>query len=390
MEEKIKVAHIITKLELGGAQRNTLYTAENLNRDLFSVILISGEGGILDDEARELKNIKLYFVKELIREINPLSDFFALIKLIKILKKEKPDIVHTHSSKAGILARWAAKFTDVPIIIHTFHGFGFNDYQKPLVKNFFILLEKITAKITDKLICVSNENIKTALKNRIGTQDKYILIRSGIKIFNYRDIKIDIRQKKLELGLKENSKIITTIGPFKPQKNLLDFIEMAKIVTFSPSHLLTFSPYFLIIGDGQQRKELETKIKNLRLNDKVYLLGWRKDIPEILAITDVFVMTSLWEGLPRAVVEAMVSGKPVVAYSVDGIKDIIVDGKNGFLAEPKDIKTLSEKVVKILSDENLAKKIGENARSTIDETFDIDFMVKQQEKLYSELMERKQ
>ncbi|MFN3966196.1 MAG: glycosyltransferase family 4 protein [Endomicrobiia bacterium] len=383
MEKKIKVAHIITKLELGGAQRNTLYTVQNLDRKNFLPVLISGKGGILDNEAKNLKDTKLYFLKSLIREINPLSDILALIALTKILRKEKPDIVHTHSSKAGILGRWASKFSGVPIIIHTFHGFGFNDYQKWFTKNFFILLEKLTAKITNKLIAVSKENIKTALKYKIGTKDKYILIRSGIKLSFYKNLKIDINQKKSELGLPKNSKIITTIGPFKPQKNLTDFIEMAKIVV---NYSLTYSPFFLIIGDGEQRKELGLKIKDLNLTEKILLPGWRKDIPELLAITDIFVMTSLWEGLPRAVVEAMVSCKPVVAYSVDGIKDIIVDGKNGFLAKPKDVRTLSEKVIMLLRDEDLAKKLGETGRNSIDESFDIDFMVTQQEKLYQELL----
>ncbi len=247
------------------------------------------------------------------------------------------------------------------------------------------MIEKITSKITTKFIAVSKENIKTALKYKIGSEDKYILIRSGIKFSNYRNIKIDITQKKSELGLPSDSKIITTIGPFKPQKNLVDFIELAKIISNTyPFTRLSAYPLFLIIGDGEQRKELETKIKNLNLKDKIYLLGWRRDIPEILAITDIFVMTSLWEGLPRAVVEAMLSEKPVVAYSVDGIKDIIEDGKNGFLARPKDVNILSEKVIALLKDEILAKRIGENAKISIDETFDIDFMVSQQEKLYQE------
>ncbi|MDI6641920.1 MAG: glycosyltransferase family 4 protein [Elusimicrobiota bacterium] len=393
---KLKVCHIITLLELGGAQQNTLYTVGNLDRDTFQTVLICGSGGILDKEAQELTDTNVYFVRWLIRQINPLYDFMAFLKILQILHFEKPDIVHTHSSKAGILGRWAAVFAGIPVIIHTFHGFGFHDWQNFFVKNFFILLERITSSITTKLIAVSEENIKTALRNKIGDEKNYVLIRSGIKISDYKNAKIDINQKKYEFGLSTNSRIITTIGPFKPQKNLIDFIKMAKILSYDlqlrrgtckgGSHEVgRYDLRFLIVGDGEQRKSLEFRVESLGLKDRVLFIGWRRDIPEILSITDIFVMTSLWEGLPRAVVEALVSGKPVVAYAVDGIKEIVKDAQTGFLVKPKDVKTLSEKVLLLLQDEKYYLCACESARKSVDETFDIDFMVRQQEKLYSAL-----
>jgi len=167
---KIKVCHIITKLELGGAQKNTLYTVSNLDKEKFDVFLISGEGGILDDEAKK-QNFKKYFLKNLVREISPLNDLLALIKIFKILRKEKPDIIHTHSSKAGIIGRIAGFLSGVKIIIHTYHGFGFNEHQRYLVKKFYIFIEKLVSFITDYFIFVSYDNLETAKKYKIIRKD---------------------------------------------------------------------------------------------------------------------------------------------------------------------------------------------------------------------------
>lgn len=373
---KIKIAHIITKLELGGAQTNTLYTVENLDKTKFTVVLICGKGGILDNDAKKIKNIKLIFLNFLIRKINPIKDILALIELFCILYKEKPDIVHTHSSKAGIIGRWAAFFCGIKCIIHTYHGFGFNNYQKLFVKFSFIFSERLTAIITDKLIAVAKENIICGLKNKIGNFKKYILIRSGIKIKNFQK-EYNLENLRKKFNLEHNEKLITTIGPFKPQKNLIDFINVAYFVSKEYKNVK-----FFIIGDGQERGKIETKIKELNLETKIYLLGWQRDISEILHITDIFVLTSLWEGLPKSVVEAMVSGKSVVCYAVDGIKEIVKNNINGFLIKPKDVNDMSEKILLLLKDDNLRIKFGIQSKHLIGQEFDIDYMVWQQENLY--------
>jgi glycosyltransferase involved in cell wall biosynthesis len=392
--DKLKVIHIITMLELGGAQQNTIYTVTHLNTERFYPVLISGKGGLLDETVRNL-SIKKYFVTYLKRKINPIFDVLALFNILIILFKENPDIVHTHSSKAGILGRWAAFLVKIlkllffttrrikkmrPLIIHTFHGFGFNDYQNMITKNLFILIEQITEKITDKFIAVSEQNIDTGINNRIGLRNKYVLIRSGVKIKDFSEVKIDKGLKKRELGIKDNDRVVTTIGPFKPQKNLSDYIELANLVLMKISNVK-----FIIIGDGEQRNLLLNRVKQLKLENNILFLGWRKDIPELLAITDIFVMTSLWEGLPRSIVEAMLSEKPVIAYSVDGVKEIVKDNVTGFLINPKNIKLMSEKLLFLLNNTDLIYKFGKMAKTTIDISFDIDYMVKQQESLYEKL-----
>jgi glycosyltransferase involved in cell wall biosynthesis len=245
-----------------------------------------------------------------------------------------------------------------------------------------VLAERITAKISDKLIVVSNENISYGLANRIGRKEQYMVIRSGIKTGKYRQ-KFDAVKIKKELGLKETDKIITTIGPFKPQKNTVDFIDMAAQVSGKFPDVK-----FLVIGDGALRPQIESKIAAFNLQDKVMLLGWRNDIPELLSITDIFILTSLWEGLPRAIVESMVSGKPVIAYAVDGSKEIVKDNVTGFLIPPKNMKVLCEKTMLLLSDNNLRLKFGMEAQKTVSTEFDIDRMVKQQESLYKDLVKK--
>ena len=200
---KTKVVHIITKLELGGAQQNTLFTVAHLTRSRYEPVLIAGTEGVLVEDARRLDDVKVYLVPELVREISPIKDLIALFKIRRILKELKCDtegeglrtraaiIVHTHCSKAGILGRWAARTAGIKIVIHSIHGFSFNDYQPSLVRAFYIYLEKLTAIITAKFIAVSKENIDKGINKGIFTRDKVVLIRSGIEIETFRSEKHD-------------------------------------------------------------------------------------------------------------------------------------------------------------------------------------------------------
>lgn len=378
--KKFKICHIITKLELGGAQQNTLYTVSHLDKEKFEPSLIAGKGGILDSEALQLSGVKTILIPHLVREQCPATDFLGFIELWLTLLREKPDVVHTHSSKAGILGRWAAFFAGIPVIIHTFHGFGFHDFQNKIVRSFYVLIERITAKITHKLIVVSSDNISKGLKNSIGRKEQYMVIRSGIDISKYKDIATDKENKRKELNIPSNSRIITTIGPFKPQKNLKDFINVASKIVKKQSDII-----FIIIGDGEQRPALELLIQGLDIYDKVRLTGWRRDVNEILSITDIFVLTSLWEGLPRSILEAMSAGIPVVANAVDGVKEIVKDGETGYLTEPFQTDKMSDIILKLLDNEPLARRMGKRGQESISQEFDIGHMVRQQENLYIKL-----
>lgn len=375
--EKIKVCHVITKLELGGAQKVALHIVSGLDREKFIPVLITGKGGLLDKEAAELKGVRVYFISTLIRQIRPCRDVLGFFGILKILLKERPGIVHTHSSKAGILGRWAAFAAGVPVIMHTIHGFGFNDRQKGIFRSILIWAERVTAKITDRLIVVTKEDKEKGLKHGIGTEEKYILIRAGIEVEAYKNLKIDRARKKGELGISPDRKVVTTVGPFKPQKNLKDFIEVAKKI-----HERSPDVLFLMAGDGEQREDIEFLIYAYGLKENVKLLGWREDIAEILAVSDVFVMTSLWEGLPRTILEAMCMKLPVVANAVDGVKEIVKDGVNGYLTEPFDVERMAEIALRLLNDKSLRDAIGQRNFEKMTQEFDINRMLKDYEALY--------
>lgn len=373
--KKIKLCIIVTKLELGGAQKVAISLCQKIDLNKFEPFLICGCGGILDKEIEG--KIKVYFIKDLVREISPLKDFKALVQIYKILKQEKPDIVHTHSSKAGIIGRLGAKFADVPNIVHTIHGFSFNDTQRMLKKKLFIFFERAGAKISKYLIPVSIENINKGLKNNIGKKEQYRYIRLGIDIDNFKNYQLKPLLRE-ELKLQNNDIIVTTIGPFKPQKNLPDFIKIANNILKNNRNFK-----FIIVGDGDGRKELEGLIEKFNISNNVILLGWRKDISNILNSSDIFVMTSLWEGLPISTIEAMSCGLAPIVNAVDGQLEIIKDNQTGFLIKPYDIKTAVEKILLLSNNIDMRNQMGQKAKDSIDNTFSIDYMIKQHEQLYS-------
>lgn len=375
----IKVAHIITRLEFGGAQGNTLYTAANLDRARFEPMLITGRGGILDQKAQQPP----VYAESLVREISPLKDFLALLQLRAIFSRLKPEIVHTHSSKAGILGRLAAAAAGVPVIVHTFHGFGFHPYQNPLKRWFYILLEMLCARLTDALIFVSRSNMKTASANGIGRPEQYSMIRSGIKLGNY-PARIDRAAKRAGLGIGEEDIMVLSLGNAKPQKNPEHFLEAAARLTDRHPRAR-----FVFVGGGEYLEELKEKARARGLEEKCLFTGWRDDSAELLAAADIFAMTSLWEGLPRALVEALCTGLPCICYAADGVNDILRDGKNGFVIPPGDLDAFCDALSNLISDGELRGRMAAAAAGTDLGDFDIDLMVRQQEELYSRLLSEK-
>jgi glycosyltransferase involved in cell wall biosynthesis len=382
----VPVVHIITKLELGGAQQNTLFTIAHLNRERFRPYLITNNEGILVSEAMALKGVKTFLIPELIREINPFMDIRALLKIRGILKAIKKNdsamIVHTHSSKAGILGRWGARLAGADVIVHTIHGFGFHDHQPSPIRTFIILLEKLTAMSTDKFIAVSRANIQKGVEKGIFPVQKAILIRSGIELEDFTGVKVNKGDKKKELGVEPTLPLVTMIGCLKPQKAPLDYVEGAYLV------LQEKDAHFILVGDGILRETVEQRMGELGLENRFKLLGWRRDIPEILAATDIFVLTSLWEGLPRVLPQAMIMGIPIVATGVDGTPEAVTDGLNGFLVDPHDVRVMAEKIVYLLDHSEKAIAMGIRGQGMVEE-FDIWKMVSEQEELYLSLLSEK-
>lgn len=380
---KFKIIHIITQLELGGAQRNVLDILRNLDRNRYSLCLVSSNQGILIKEAQDIPETSTILLSSLKRSINPFADLISLLKLISLFKKEKVSLVHTHSSKAGILGRWAARLAGVPFIVHTVHGWSFHNRLNFLAKSFYTFLERITAKFTDKLIAVSRSDIQKGLNNRIATEDKYALIRYGIAKDAFLNCHIDIEQKKKELGLNEGSPVVGMVACFKPQKCPQDFIRAASLVIKQRPQT-----QFLLVGDGRLRKEIERLIEGFSLKEKVILTGWRRDIPEILSCLDILVLSSLWEGMPLVFLEAMCRKLPIVAYQADGVGEVIRDGVNGFLVRPQDYAGLACRINDLLEDKVLLRQMGMRGFNLVmNNGSGLERMLKDLDNLYHDLLE---
>ena len=264
MSKRLKVAHIITRLELGGAQQNTLYCCERHDRKKYDVILICGAGGQLDDDARWIKDCRKYFLSELKHPLSPFWDWMALRRLTEILKLEQVDIVHTHSSKAGILGRLAAKRAGVPHILHTIHGWGFYPGQFFALRWLYQALERWAAKFTEILIAVSEENKQTGLANRIGRLEQYEVIHSGVDPKKYalnRAAAAGARQKKFKTQGRPPAVLV--LSNFKKQKSPLDVVAVAEALAPRLPNVL-----FLWAGDGPLTGEVKSQNRSFRLKRK--------------------------------------------------------------------------------------------------------------------------
>lgn len=374
------VCHIITKLELGGAQQNTLFTVSHLDPAKFRPVLITGEPGLLDNEARKLAGVEFHQISSLVRAIRPLSDLRALLTLVWLLRRMKPAIVHTHSSKAGILGRMAAWLAGVPVIIHSIHGFGFTRYQSVPVRRVLMTLERLVAKVTTRFFAVSDANRQLGVEIGLFPDNRCVVIRSGVDVKAIRRLGVDTTAKKQELGLEPGRPVVGMVAPMKPQKAPLDFIRVAARVAAKKPET-----QFLFVGDGELREAMEAELVRLDLAKSFRLAGWRRDVPAIMRCLDVFVLTSLWEGLPRVYLEALASGVPVVGTRVDGAAEVIRDGINGYLLAPGDINGMAERVLALLANPTLAADMGRRGESLPPE-FDIHDMVRRQEREYEQLL----
>lgn len=389
----ITALHLITKLELGGAQENTLDTCERLDRSRFRVGLIFGPGGSYDDRARAMKQAHVEALDVLVREVDPRRDLKSVIKLaarIRVLYDEhrrlgfdpRAFIVHTHSSKAGVLGRFAARAARVPIVVHTIHGFGFYEGQGAAAKAAFVAAERAAAKLTDAFISVSRASLGEAQSRGIvSPQHLARVIRSGFSLEALRAASTAEAKREARgvLGVPLDAELILCVANLKPQKDPRTFVEaFALLAAERPKAICLYA------GDGELRPEIERAIAAFQLGDRFRLLGWREDVPTLFAAADVVALASIFEGLPRTAVQALVARKPFVGTRVDGTPEVIRDGRNGFLVPPRDPLAFSKALARALTEKPLDP--ADVARV---EEWDVNAMVRAEEQLYEELVDQR-
>jgi glycosyltransferase involved in cell wall biosynthesis len=373
-----RVLHIITELALGGAQRSTLQLLARLDRRRFHPTLLSSDG-LLADAARTIADLEVILLPSLRRAIHPFFDAVALGQLTAFIRRRRFDIVHTHSSKAGILGRWAAHLARTPVIVHTIHGFGFHPFQPAPLRLSFQHLERATARITDALIAVSKHDYDLGLRLGIGRPSQYRLIRYGLEA---AQVAPNGDRSAVREALHLNgAPVVGTVACLKPQKAPLEFVRAcARIRERIPQ------ARFVLIGDGGLRQQVEQEAERLGLGDSLHLLGWRTDVPHLLQAMDVFVLTSRWEGLPIACLEAMAAGLPVVATCAGGLPELLASGEQGVLVPIGQPEQVADGVVALLQDPARRTRIGRCNQQRLTGQFTVEEMVTQTQQLYEELL----
>lgn len=384
---RIPVLHTITRLIVGGAQENTLYTAERLNPRRWKAEVMcgpqTGSEGSLIEEARQ-RGIPLTIDPHLVRQVSPLNDFRSLAHQVRWYRSRGFTIVHTHSSKAGILGRLAARLAGTPVIVHTVHGWSFHDYMSPAVRRIYIALERWGARCSDAIIVVTERDIEKGLRAGIGRPEQYHHIRSAIPLEEFEPARVDRRRARQAAGLPEHAVVIGNVGRFSSQKNPLDWVRAAGVVGRAHPGV-----HFLLVGDGPLRPQVEAALIEEGIAERTHLPGLRRDVINWMAAMDIFLLSSLWEGLPRVLPQAMAMGLPVIANRADGTADIIQDGVNGYLCPPGNITAMADACMRLVDDPALRQAMGMHGQQVVRRDFDLDRMIEQIQGLYNRLLERK-
>ena len=388
-----KVVHIITRLDHGGSARETLQTVLGHDRCRFRVSIAFGRPGTTADDAALLKadlqqlgqaDVSVFQVPPLVREINPVLDAWATVALWRLLRRVRPEVVHTHTSKAGAVGRLAARLAGIPVVIHTPHGHIFYGYYGSVASAIIRLLERHLAKITDRIVTLTDRGAQEHVQYKIASPQKFVTIHGGNSLAQFRSLRVNATVKRKELGLPPEGPIIGTVGRLVPIKGHTWLLRAV------PRVLAEFpQASVVLIGDGPLLGELKELADELGITPHVVFLGTRHDIPECLAVLDLFVLPSLNEGMGRALVEAMAVGSPVVATRVGGIPDVVADCTTGLLVPPRDDRALAEAILTLLRDRSRRAAYGEAARRYVDGRFDIETMVHNIERLYDEVWQEK-
>jgi glycosyltransferase involved in cell wall biosynthesis len=373
-----RIAHVITNADsFGGAQRNTLLTLKGLVRDGYEAELVCGPGGRLIEEARAI-GISVHVVPDLIRQVNPIKDTRAFFGLYRLFRSREYRIVHTHSAKAGLLGRLAARGARVPVIIHTFHSIPF-EMNGNLRSRLYIVAERLVGSVTHRAACVGEAFRQEFLDWKIVSAEKLITIYSGIDFSSYVAQRPSFDMKR-ELDVEGAWPIVGCIGRLSEQKAQQYLVEAVALLKDKYPQIK-----LLLVGEGNLRGRLERQIQHLGLCSNVSLLGERNDIADLLNLFDVYVMSSRWEGVGRALTEAMYWGLPLVATAVNGAKELILHEETGLVVPPQDPKAMAVAIDRLVSDYELAKRLGSNAQRKARELMDSQQMITAIEDVYARL-----
>lgn len=386
--QKLRILHIITRLIVGGAQENTLLSCEGQHAAGHEVTLITGppigpEGSLLD--RAEAGGYRVEVLPSMRRAILPGRDYFTYRALMRRIREIRPDVVHTHSSKAGILGRWAAARAGVPAVIHTIHGLAFTASTSPLVNRAYKALERATASRTTRIVCVADAMRDQSLAAGIGRPEQYVTVYSGMETAPFLHPPVPREIVRQQLGLRDDQVVVGTIARLFHLKGHEDLLDLAPALCARWPKLR-----FLWVGDGLLRDSFERRMREVHLRDRFILTGLVPPgrIPELAGAMDVLVHPSRREGLARALPQGSLAGKPVIAYDVDGNREALIDQKTGLAIPPFDKDRLAAAIDQLTGDAPLRRQMGAAGREFALGRFGGDVMVAALDRVYNDCLKQ--
>ena len=381
----MRIVHVITRLIIGGAQENTVLSCEGLADRGHEVHLLSGPTvgpeGSLVDRARAGR-YAFEEVGHLVRQISPWHDLLALRALRRRFRDLRPDVVHTHSSKAGILGRLAAHQAGIPRIVHTIHGMSFNRTQPGFIQAAYALAERHCARRCHALVSVADAMTDQALAAGIGRLEQFETIRSGMVVEDFDPARENPGETRRAWGVPDDAVLVGTVARLFFNKGYEQLMEVMDLAVRQQPNLR-----FVWIGDGAARERYEAELSRRGLRDRVTLTGLLppEEMPRVLAAIDLLAHTSRWEGLPRAVVQALLMEKPAVSFAIDGAPEVVIPGETGELAPLNDIPAFAEALVGLARDPAGRAAYGRAGRRRCLDEFDHRLMVSRLDRLYRRL-----
>ena len=382
MGEKIKVLHAITRLDRGGSSENTLLSAIGLARKGYEVDVLFGQTENANVHIlEEARKAGVEFIEEddLVRNIHPLQDIIVFWDIFHFLKDKKYDIVHAHSSKAGLICRVAAKLAGVKRIIYTPHGHVFYGYFGKVLTRFIIFVESLVSRITDKIVGLTPAECDEWVRFGVGRKEKYVAIPSGIDFNLMKKEALEERDVRKELSVPEDKTLIGSVGRFVGVKGYEYFIEAAIEQLKKRGDV-----FFLLAGDGPLRNKYKKMISLAGVEDRFRIFGWQESTASVIRALDIFVLPSLNEGMGRVLVEAMFFEKPVIATRVGGVPSV-VSGDAGILVDPASAGAIGKAIDALLDDPGRRKELARKGREKALSEYSVEKMVEKLDTLYKEL-----
>lgn len=380
----IRVVRVIARMNIGGPAIHVGKLASGLARNGFDTILVAGRPGAAEGDMSDLaleNGANFQILKQLGPRISPWDDGIALFRLLQLMRCTTPEIVHTHTSKAGVLGRLAARLAGVPVVVHTFHGHVFSDYWGPVMSNIPVVIERLMARLTTVIVTVSETVRSELVAHRIAPAEKIHVLPLGLELEVFMSCAARRGEFRTELGIDGNVPLVGTVGRMVSIKNQQLFLRAA-------SRLVTdgFSGRFVIVGGGELAGDLRQLARELGIADRTVFTGWRRDLDKVYADLDVLVNTANNEGTPVALIEAMAARVPVVATAVGGVPDMIKSDHSGFLVATGDLDALVDAIERALI---APAALLDAAQNYVLETHSLDRMLTGAASLYRRLLQEK-